>query len=91
MSFFEIAHREFPHFGVSENVIRSEMNKRGYARRVAQPKPPRDPENKEKRLQFARNHLGWTVDDSMNILLMNETWVTDDRHLRCWVTRKVST
>ena len=69
MRFFKIAHREFPHLAVSENVIRSEMKKRGYARRVAQPKPPLNPENKEKRPQFARNHIGWTVDDWMNILL----------------------
>ncbi|KAI0999107.1 hypothetical protein K3495_g9086 [Podosphaera aphanis] len=41
MSYFEIAHRVFPHLGVSEDVIRSEMKKRGYVRpAVRSAKPP---------------------------------------------------
>lgn len=90
MSYFQLAYVVFPHLGVSEKVIRREMMKRGYARRVAAAKPPLSPENKRKRFEFARHHLHWKKEDWMRFLWTDETWITDGRHSRCWVTRKVS-
>ncbi|KAI1001000.1 hypothetical protein K3495_g7198 [Podosphaera aphanis] len=89
MSYFEVAHSVFPHLGVGEDVIRNEMKKRGFSRWIALPKPPLDSENKAERRHFARDRLHWTVNDWMNVLWTDETWVTDVRHTRCWVTRKV--
>ncbi|KAI0997361.1 hypothetical protein K3495_g10823 [Podosphaera aphanis] len=88
MSYFEVAHSVFLYLGVGEDVIRNEMKKRGFSRRIAQPKPPLDSENKAERRHFAREHLHWTVNDWMNVLWTDESWVTDGRHTRCWVTRK---
>ncbi|KAI1000710.1 hypothetical protein K3495_g7488 [Podosphaera aphanis] len=88
MSYFEVAHSAFPHLGVGEDVIRNEMKKRGFSRRIAQPKPPLDWDNKAERRHFAREHLHWTVNDWMNVLWTDENCVTDGRHTRCWVTRK---
>ncbi|KAI1005570.1 hypothetical protein K3495_g2647 [Podosphaera aphanis] len=88
MSYFKVAHSVFPHLEVGEDVIRNEMKKRGFSRRIAQPKPPLNSENKAKRRHFARDDLHWTVNDWMNVLWTDETWVTDGRHTRCWVTRK---
>ncbi|KAI1003954.1 hypothetical protein K3495_g4255 [Podosphaera aphanis] len=88
MSYFEVAHSVFPHLGVGEEVIRNEMKKRGFSRQIAQSKPPLNSENKAKRRYFAKDDLHWTVNDWMNVLWTDETWVTDGRHTRYWVTRK---
>ncbi|KAI1007019.1 hypothetical protein K3495_g1200 [Podosphaera aphanis] len=88
MSYFKFAHSVFPYLGVGEDVIRNEMKKRGFSRQIAPPKPLLNSENKAKRRHFARDHLHWTVNDWMNVLWTDETWVTDGRHTRCWVTRK---
>ncbi|KAI0994060.1 hypothetical protein K3495_g14122 [Podosphaera aphanis] len=89
MNYFEATHSVFPHLGVCEDVIRNEMKKRGFSRWIAQPKPPLISENKVKQRHLARDHLYWTVNDWMNVLWADETWVTDGRHTRFWVTRKV--
>ena len=90
MSYFELAHRVFRHFGVSENVIAREMKARGYSRQVATPKPALSQENMRKRYEFSRDHLDWDKEQWMKVLWSDETWVTDGRHSRSWVTRKVS-
>ncbi|KAI1004630.1 hypothetical protein K3495_g3585 [Podosphaera aphanis] len=46
MSYFEVAHSVFPHLGVGKDVISNEMKKRGFSRRITQPKRPLDSENK---------------------------------------------
>lgn len=52
MSFFELANRIFPHFGVSERVIARELRKREYSRQVACPKPALSQETSRKRYEF---------------------------------------
>ena len=89
MPHFEVANVVFPHFGVSEKVFEREMKKRGYTRRIAASKPPLSPENLRKRYDFVRNYLHWEKEDWMRVLWTDESWVTDGRHTRCWITRKV--
>ena len=89
MSYFEVAHSVFPQLGVRKDVIRNEMKKKGFSRRIAQLRSPLISDNKAKRRHFARDHLHWTVNDWMNVLWTDETWVTDSRYTRFWVTRKV--
>lgn len=90
MSFFQLAHFIFRHFGVSENVIRRELAKRGYARRIARLKPPISSVNKLKRYEFARIHLHWRKEHWMRVLWSDETWAMNGRQSDRWVTRKVS-
>ena len=74
---------------VSVRVIEREMKKRGYTRRIAASEPPLSPENVRKRDDFVRHHLHWEKEDWMRVLWTDESWVTDGRHTRCWITRKV--
>ena len=90
MSFFELAHRMFPHFGVSERVIARGLKKRRYSRQVVSPKPALSQEIRRKRYEFCRDHLDWTKQQWMKALWTDETWVIDGRHTKCWVTQKVS-
>ena len=90
ISFFQLAHLIFRHFAVSENVIRRELAKRGYARRIARLKPPISSVNKLKRYEFARIHLHWRKEHWMRGLWSDETWALDGRQSDRWVTRKVS-
>ncbi|KAI0994009.1 hypothetical protein K3495_g14174 [Podosphaera aphanis] len=64
------------------------MKKRGYTRSIAASKSPLSPENLRKRYDFGRNHLHWEKEDWMRVLWTDESWVTDGRHTRCWITRK---
>ena len=90
ISFFQLAHLILRHFAVSENVIRRELVKRGYARRIARLKPPISSVNKLKRYEFARIHLHWRKEYWMRVFWSDETWALDDRQSDRWVTRKVS-
>lgn len=56
------------------------MKKRGYARRVAQPKLPVKPEITKKRVKLVKDHLNWTIDEWKNIPRTDKTWLTDDRY-----------
>ncbi|KAI1003685.1 hypothetical protein K3495_g4523 [Podosphaera aphanis] len=89
MLYFEVANFVFLHFGVSEKLIEREMKKRGYTRRIAASKSPLVPENLRKRYDFVRNHPYWEKEDWMRVLWTDESWVTDGRHTRCWITRKM--
>lgn len=92
--------RSFRIFTLSEtpNVFRSrslsllalwcerEMRKRGYSRQPALPRPARSQENRRKQYVLCRDHLDWTKDQWIKVLLFDETWVIDGRHDRSWVT-----
>ena len=75
--------------GVSVDVIRAALQKRGYKRYIARQKPPLSEKNKELRLAWAQEHKDWTLQQWSLILWTDETWVTGGRHRRQWVTRKV--
>lgn len=90
MTYFELAHGEFKHLGVSERVIKKELEKRGYNRHPAIEKPIISPEIKRKRKEWAEAHIDWTTEQWMSILWSDETWATDGHHSRRWITRRVS-
>ena len=73
---------------VSEAIIRRALRKEGYFRRIARKKPPISEKNARLRLAWALEHVNWTREQWDLILWTDETWVTDGRHRRVWVTRK---
>lgn len=90
MTYFELVTGPFRHLGVSERVIQSELQKRGYRRHPAVRKPPIGQETMSKRKEWAEAHLEWTIADWEKILWTDETWTRDGNHRREWVTRLVS-
>lgn len=68
----------------------SEMlsEKAGFSRRVARRKPPISERNRQARLRFAIEHIGWTVEDWKKILWSDETWVNGDPHTKTYVIRR---
>ena len=90
MTYFELANGPFKHLGVSERVIKSELEKRGSKRYPALNKPTTSPEIRRKRREWAEARIDWTLEQWMSILWSDETWATDGHHSRRWVTRKVS-
>lgn len=69
-------------------AIRYTLRRMGYSRYVAYRKPPISEKNAQLRLQFAREHLDWTIEQWNTILWSDETWVTGGRHRKTYVTRK---
>lgn len=69
-------------------TIRNAFYRRGYRRYHARLKPPISETNRRKRLQWAYEHVNWTMDDWRRVLWTDETWVTGGHHRRVWVTRK---
>jgi transposase len=53
---------------VSHHAIRTALRNAGYSRRVARRKPPISERNRLARLQWAIQHLNWTIDDWRKIL-----------------------
>jgi transposase len=88
MSYYQLANGPFEAWGVTEHVIRRALQRRGYARRVAQAKPPLTCDIKDLRLEWAQQHVNWEPWQWWRILWSDETWVTGGRHRRRWVTRK---
>ena len=74
---------------VLEDAIRRALWKEGFRRRVARLKPPITETNRMKRLQWAIEHRNWTKEQWDSIMWSNETWVTDGKHTRQFVTRRV--
>lgn len=87
MSFEKLA--EVLDFGVKKQAIRAALLREGFHRRIAMRKPPISERNQQKRLQWAHEHIGWTIDQWNTILWTDETWITAGRHTRTWVTRRV--
>ena len=51
-------------------------------------KPPISEKNRQYRLQWALEHVNWTMAQWYEILWTDETWITGGRHTRTWVTRR---
>lgn len=68
--------------------IRSSLRRFGYKRYVAQKKPHLNERAQRARLQFAHDHVNWTIDDWSHILWTDETWVTGGPHRKQYVTRR---
>ncbi|KAI0994102.1 hypothetical protein K3495_g14081 [Podosphaera aphanis] len=90
MTYFELANGPFNHLGVSERVIKSELEKRGFKRYTALNKPTTSPEIRRKQREWAEARIDWTLEQWMSILWSDEIWATNGHHSRRWVTRKVS-
>lgn len=90
MSYLQRADFQFPHRNVSERVIQSTLNSRGYERHIAGAKPPPSPEHVRIRKQWAEEHLLWTPEQWSEFLKTNKTWTSGNRHSTTWVTRKVA-
>lgn len=69
-------------------AVRNALRKAGFRRRVARRKPPISEANRIIRLNWALEHLHWTLDDWKKILWSDETWVNGDRHTKTYVTRR---
>ncbi|RDL37965.1 uncharacterized protein BP5553_05398 [Venustampulla echinocandica] len=86
MSFTKLA--EVLDFGVKKQAIRSALLREGFHRRLAMRKPPITEKNRQTRLQWALEHINWTMAQWYEILWTDETWITGGRHTRTWVTRR---
>jgi hypothetical protein len=86
VSFQKLA--EVMDWGVKNDTIRSAFLREGFHRRLAITKPLISPKNQQLRLDWAREHVNWTMDQWYRILWTNETWITGGRHTRTWVTRR---
>ncbi|XP_077519788.1 uncharacterized protein LOC144129498 [Amblyomma americanum] len=62
---------------VSDNLVRVRLREAGLRNRVAAQKPKLSATNKEKRLQFARDHIEWTVEDWANVVFTDESTGAD--------------
>ena len=89
MTYLDFSHIAFPNWNVSERVIKGALNRRGYERRIARPKPALTEERKQARLDFAERYCSWTLEQWSKILWTDETWVTGSFHSGTWITRKV--
>ena len=87
MPFIQVS--EELHLFVSESVMRRAMQKEEIFRRLARAKPPISEKNRLLRLAFANEHLNWTRLQWNVILWTDETWVTNGRHTRTWISRRV--
>jgi hypothetical protein len=57
-----------------EKAIRTAFKKEGFVRRISRKKCPLSEENRRKRLDWAREHVGWTNEQWDEILWSDETW-----------------
>ena len=75
-------------FGVKKDAIRMALQREGFHRRLAMRKPPISEKNRQIRLNWALEHVNWTMQQWYEILWTDETWITGRRHTRTWVTRR---
>jgi len=87
MNYLQLALGPFAHWHVSELIISHALATRGYGRYVALGKPGLSEKSRRERLQFALDHLDWTIEQWSSILWSDETWV-NGRHRKIWITRK---
>jgi len=74
--------------GVGGKAIRAALMKEGFHRCLAMQKPPISERNQQIQLRWAQEHVNWSQDQWNSILWTDETWITDGRHTRTWVTRR---
>ncbi|KAH9361479.1 hypothetical protein HPB48_004578 [Haemaphysalis longicornis] len=67
--------REAAGLDVSDELVRSRLREAGLRNQVAAQKPLLSAVNKFKRLEFARHHLTWTVDDWQRVVFTDESTV----------------
>ena len=73
---------------VSHRALRRSLRNAGFYRRVARHKPPISERNRIARLQWATEHVEWTLDQWKKILWSDETWVNGDRHTKTYISRR---
>ena len=69
-------------------AIRSAFVRNGFKRYVATKKPFISETNRQKRLAWALEHRDWTAAQWNSILWSDETWVTNWKHRKIYVTRR---
>jgi len=72
-----------------EKAIRTALHKEGYTRGVRRRKPPLSDVNQKKRLDWAKEHENWTLEQWDELLWSDETWVQPGPHRKQWVTRLI--
>ena len=60
MSFAQLA--AVLEFGVKKDAIRTALLREGFHRRLAMRKPPISPKNQKLRLDWAKEHVSWTLE-----------------------------
>ena len=88
LPFYRVTAELFPDGEISVDTLRYALKKRGYKRYVALRKPPLSVKNKRDRLQWALDHVNWSINQWKLIIWSDETWVTAGRHKKTYVTRK---
>ena len=75
-------------FECSETTIRHVLRKRGFKRYPGPNKPPISETNRQERLVWATEHLGWTKEQWNHILWSGETWISEGPHQKISVTKQ---
>lgn len=76
---------------ISLNTVKRRLREKGMIGRVAVKKPLLRPVNKQKRLEFAQEHVGWTIDKWKSVLWTDESkFELFGTHRRQYVRRKVN-
>ena len=77
---------------LSRKAVGGYLKAAGYLMFKARRKPYLTKKNKEARLRWAREHLGWTLEDWMQVIWTDEaTYKTGLDSRICYVTRKPGT
>lgn len=58
--------------GISVDTVRKRLKERGMQCRIPARKPALRPEHVDKRLNFARNHMGWSIGDWERVVFSDE-------------------
>ena len=87
MSFIQI--NEKFHLFVFEFVMRKVMQKKKLFRRLTRKKSFVFEKNRFLRLIFVNEHFNWIRLQWNVILWTNEIWVTNDKHTKIWISRRV--
>jgi hypothetical protein len=75
-------------YGVKKQAIRLVLLREGFHRRLTMRKPLISEKNRKIRLDWAQEHVKWTMAQWYEILWTDETWITSGRHTRTWVIRR---
>ena len=72
---------------VSAQTVRNALKEHNFRSVVKQKRPALKKEHRQNRLQFARTHLNWTVEDWKRVLWSDETkinWIGSDGRVYTW-------